>query len=203
MKVSLATVCLDCQDAHVMAAFYAGLLGLEATITEPDWVLMRHPAGGTGLSFQAEPAYVEPGWPEEPAAQQKMLHLEIRVSPATEAALQEAVERARRLAAGWPSTSSATICGWCSTRPGTPSACSSTNSVWSASAPPENARVTTIADVLPILGLRVSAGPIELRGITDDDLVTLAELAVRGVHPPERMPFTYPVDRRSRRTSSP
>ena len=98
MRLSLSTVCLDCQDAHAMAAFYAGLLGWEATITEPDWVLMRDPAGGTGLSFQAEPAFVEPVWPEEPAAQQKMLHLEVRVSPATEAALQEAVERA--LAAG-------------------------------------------------------------------------------------------------------
>lgn len=52
--------------------------------------------------------------------------------------------------------------------------------------------MTTIADVLPMLGLRVTAGPLELRGITDDDLVTLAELAVRGVHAPERMPFTYP-----------
>ena len=52
--------------------------------------------------------------------------------------------------------------------------------------------MTTIADVFPMLGLRVTAGPIELRGITDDDLVTLAELAVRGVHDPARMPFTFP-----------
>jgi RimJ/RimL family protein N-acetyltransferase len=56
----------------------------------------------------------------------------------------------------------------------------------------QNAAVTTIADVLPMLGLRVTAGPLELRGITDDDLVRLAELAVRGVHAPELMPFTYP-----------
>ena len=98
MKVSLATVCLDCHDAHAMAAFYGALLGWETTITEPDWVLLRDPAGGTGLSFQAEPAYVEPVWPEEPRAQQKMLHLEIRVSPPDDAALQDAVERA--LAAG-------------------------------------------------------------------------------------------------------
>jgi RimJ/RimL family protein N-acetyltransferase len=52
--------------------------------------------------------------------------------------------------------------------------------------------VTTIADALPMLGLRVTAGPLELRGITDDDLVTLGVLAGRGVHAPERMPFTYP-----------
>ena len=56
----------------------------------------------------------------------------------------------------------------------------------------DNARVTTIADVLPVLGLRVSAGPIELRGVTDDDLVSLSALAARGVHPADRMPFTVP-----------
>lgn len=50
----------------------------------------------------------------------------------------------------------------------------------------------SIADVLPALGLRIAAGPLELRGITDDDLVTLGELAVRGVHEPGRMPFYYP-----------
>lgn len=43
-----------------------------------------------------------------------------------------------------------------------------------------------------MLGLRISAGPIELRGICDDDVATLGALAADGVHPPERMPFTYP-----------
>lgn len=52
--------------------------------------------------------------------------------------------------------------------------------------------MTTIGDVLPMLGLRIEAGPIELRGITDADLVTLGEIAGRGVHDPGRMPFTYP-----------
>ena len=52
--------------------------------------------------------------------------------------------------------------------------------------------MTTISDVLPMLGLRIRAGRIELRGICDDDLVTLSDLAVRGVHTPDRMPFTYP-----------
>jgi RimJ/RimL family protein N-acetyltransferase len=50
----------------------------------------------------------------------------------------------------------------------------------------------SIADVLPALGLRIAAGPLELRGITDDDLVTLGALAVRGIHEPVRMPFYHP-----------
>lgn len=80
--VSLATVCIDCADAHEMARFYGGLLGWEPTFVEPDWVLMRDPGGGVGLSFQAEPAYEPPTWPETPSAQQKMLHLDVRVTPA-------------------------------------------------------------------------------------------------------------------------
>jgi catechol 2,3-dioxygenase-like lactoylglutathione lyase family enzyme len=81
-SITLGTVCLDCADAHAMARFYAELLGWEPTSTEPDWVLMRDPAGGAGLSFQAEPGYVEPVWPERPDEQQKMIHLDLRVVPA-------------------------------------------------------------------------------------------------------------------------
>jgi RimJ/RimL family protein N-acetyltransferase len=51
---------------------------------------------------------------------------------------------------------------------------------------------SSIADVLPLLGLRVRTGPLELRGITDDDLVALCDLATRGIHPPESMPFLVP-----------
>ena len=81
-RITLGTVCLDCHDAHAMARFYGDLLGWEPTVTEPDWVLMRDPAGGAGLSFQAEPAYVAPVWPERPEEQQKMIHLDVRVVPA-------------------------------------------------------------------------------------------------------------------------
>ena len=81
-RVTLGTVCIDCDDAHRMARFYGGLLGWEPTFTEPDWVLMRNPDGGPGLSFQAEPGYVRPTWPEAPGDQQKMLHLDVRVTPA-------------------------------------------------------------------------------------------------------------------------
>ncbi len=53
-----------------------------------------------------------------------------------------------------------------------------------------------IVDVLPSLGLRVEAttevGPLELRGITDDVLAELVDVARAGIHDPERMPFTFP-----------
>ena len=92
-SIRWTTVCLDCHDAEEMAAFYGGLLGWEPTVVEPDWVLMRDPGGGVGLSFQAEASYRPPVWPETGADQQKMMHLEVLVEE-----LGPAVERA--LAAG-------------------------------------------------------------------------------------------------------
>jgi Glyoxalase-like domain len=80
-SMTVRTVNLDCSDPHAMARFYGGLLGWEATAVEPDWVLMRHPHGGTGLSFQQTEGYERPTWPEEPGHQQKMIHLDVHVSP--------------------------------------------------------------------------------------------------------------------------
>jgi RimJ/RimL family protein N-acetyltransferase len=52
--------------------------------------------------------------------------------------------------------------------------------------------MTTVATALPLLGLRITAGPVELRGVTDDLLGPLAELAIKGVHDPDFMPFFVP-----------
>lgn len=96
-SLNVSTVCIDCADAQEMADFYCALLGWERGITEPDWVLLRHPSGGTGLSFQAEADYVPPVWPEEPGRQQKMLHLDIQVAD-LEATAAAAVAAGARLA---------------------------------------------------------------------------------------------------------
>jgi catechol 2,3-dioxygenase-like lactoylglutathione lyase family enzyme len=78
-----------------MADFYGRLLGWEVTFSEPNWVLMRDPAGGTGLSFQADPLYREPTWPEQPNGQDKMLHLDIKVDD-LDAAVEHAVASGAR-----------------------------------------------------------------------------------------------------------
>ena len=49
-----------------------------------------------------------------------------------------------------------------------------------------------ITDVLPPLGLRVTDGDLELRGVTDDDLPVLIDVVLAGVHDPALMPFTFP-----------
>jgi RimJ/RimL family protein N-acetyltransferase len=52
--------------------------------------------------------------------------------------------------------------------------------------------MTTAATALPLLGLRIAAGPVELRGRTDDLLGPVADLAIKGVHDPDFMPFFVP-----------
>ncbi len=49
--------------------------------------------------------------------------------------------------------------------------------------------MTSVATALPLLGLRITAGPVELRGMPDDLLGPLADLAIKGVHDRDFMPF--------------
>lgn len=49
-----------------------------------------------------------------------------------------------------------------------------------------------LAEIFPPLGLRITAGPLELRGIGDAEMLALLEVVRGGIHAPERMPFTFP-----------
>jgi RimJ/RimL family protein N-acetyltransferase len=50
----------------------------------------------------------------------------------------------------------------------------------------------TLEDIWPPFALRAVAGPIELRAITDADIVPLVELVLAGLHEPGAMPFSQP-----------
>lgn len=52
--------------------------------------------------------------------------------------------------------------------------------------------MTTLADLWPLFGLRLRSERLELGLATDEDLVEATELARRGVHPPDEMPFLFP-----------
>ena len=52
--------------------------------------------------------------------------------------------------------------------------------------------VSTLVDLFPPLGLHVQAGPIELRGLSDELILELCDLAERGILPPDEMPFYFP-----------
>lgn len=52
--------------------------------------------------------------------------------------------------------------------------------------------MSTLVDLYPPFGLHVVAGPLELRGLTDDLLLELCDVAERGIHEPGEMPFFFP-----------
>ncbi len=95
MRVS-ATV-LGAPDPQALGAFYARLLGWTVVENEPEWVMVRPPSGGTGLSFQLEPDYIPPVWPTAPGEQQMMSHLDIAVEE-LEAGVAWALDAGARLA---------------------------------------------------------------------------------------------------------
>jgi catechol 2,3-dioxygenase-like lactoylglutathione lyase family enzyme len=72
-------VVLGAPDAHELAGFYQRLLGWPIEQDEPDWVKLRSPVGGPGLSFQTEAHYERPIWPAGPGDQQMSMHLDIAV----------------------------------------------------------------------------------------------------------------------------
>jgi catechol 2,3-dioxygenase-like lactoylglutathione lyase family enzyme len=78
-RLTLTATVLDAPDARDLAAFYHRLLGWTVGRDEPDWVTLRPPGGGAGLSFQTETAYVRPTWPAGPGDPQMMMHLDIEV----------------------------------------------------------------------------------------------------------------------------
>ncbi|MET7484841.1 VOC family protein [Streptomyces sp. NPDC005538] len=122
----LSTVVLDAYDAHELADFYQRLLGFVVREEEPDWVVIGPPDGGTGLSFQTEPAYVPPLWPtRNPGEQQMMMHLDIEVDD-LEAETARALAEGARLAEYQPQDdvrvffdpAGHPFCLWISRRPG-------------------------------------------------------------------------------------
>ena len=93
MSARLRGITLDCHDATTTAAFYVAVLGWDIVARDGDgWIQVAGPAD-VHLNLQAEADFVAPVWPETPAAQQKMIHLEIEVDD-----LAAAIDRA--LAAG-------------------------------------------------------------------------------------------------------
>ncbi|MFD5233058.1 VOC family protein [Streptomyces qaidamensis] len=94
----LAAATLDAPDARELADFYLRLLpGWRVWRGEAwqDWVHIRPPDGGTGLSFQTEPAYVPPVWPTGPDRPQMMIHLDIEVDDLERETARAVAEGAR------------------------------------------------------------------------------------------------------------
>jgi catechol 2,3-dioxygenase-like lactoylglutathione lyase family enzyme len=97
VQLRFSTVNLGAPEPGVLARFYARLLGWPIFREEPEFVLLRDPAGGVGISCQLEPEYVRPVWPAGPGDPQMMMHLEIQVDD-LDAAAAHALECGATLA---------------------------------------------------------------------------------------------------------
>jgi RimJ/RimL family protein N-acetyltransferase len=49
-----------------------------------------------------------------------------------------------------------------------------------------------LEEIWPQFALRIRSGPLDLTTIRDDDIPPLVELAERGIHDPQLMPFLFP-----------
>ncbi|TYK51158.1 VOC family protein [Actinomadura decatromicini] len=78
-RMTLSAPVLDAPDPRKLADFYQRLLGWKVVQDESDWVKLRPPNGGTGLSFQTEPIHVTPTWPAVAGEQQIQAHLDFEV----------------------------------------------------------------------------------------------------------------------------
>lgn len=78
-RMTLTSTVLGAPEPRVLAEFYRRLLGWPIGTDEPDWVTLRPPGGGPGLSFQTESEHVAPTWPAGRGDQQMQAHLDIEV----------------------------------------------------------------------------------------------------------------------------
>ena len=83
----------DCADPPSLAVFYAGLLGGEARVEDPDWCEVHLPGLPVKLAFQRAAAYTPPEWPD---GRPQQAHLDLRVADLP-AASARAVERGARV----------------------------------------------------------------------------------------------------------
>lgn len=84
LKIKLYSFTLDCLDPHALAKFYAALLEWEIVYFDEEYACVAPPGVKQGeypgITFQQNPAYKRPVWPEEPGAQQQMAHIDIAVN---------------------------------------------------------------------------------------------------------------------------
>lgn len=84
LKIRMYSVTIDCRDTVKLAGFYAELLGWRIVFHNDEYCVIGVPNANQGaypcITFQHNPAYQPPVWPEEPDKQQKMEHLDLAVN---------------------------------------------------------------------------------------------------------------------------
>lgn len=98
LKIKMYSFTMDCKDPDQLAAFYAKLLDWQIVFQSEEFACIGAPETNQGaypgITFQRNPAYKPPVWPEDPVSQQQMAHLDFAVNQ-----LEEAVAYAIRCGA--------------------------------------------------------------------------------------------------------
>ena len=93
LQIKLYAVTTDCKDPYALAKFYAELLHWEIPFHNEEYACVGAPGKAQGaypgITFQRNPDYLPPVWPEQPGFQQQMAHLDFAVNH-----LEEAVQYA-------------------------------------------------------------------------------------------------------------
>lgn len=98
LKIKMYAFTIDCINPYELAKFYADLLKWVIPFHNEDYACIGAP--GTeqgaypGITFQRNPDYKPPVWPEKSETQQQMAHLDFAVNN-----LEEAVQYALRCGA--------------------------------------------------------------------------------------------------------
>ena len=96
--IKLYAFTVDCISPQKLAEFYGALMGWEVVFSNDEYAVVGAP--GTqqgaypGITFQKNPDYKPPVWPEEAEAQQQMAHVDFVVDD-----LEKAVQHALRCGA--------------------------------------------------------------------------------------------------------
>lgn len=108
-EIKLYALNLDCTDPNALARFYAELLKWDIVYSDEEYACVAAPGtqqgASTGISFQRNPMYKPPVWPEEEAAQQQMAHIDFAVND-LDATVKHAISCGAKFAAeqfsdGW------------------------------------------------------------------------------------------------------
>ncbi len=93
-RIKMYAFTLDSKDPHELAKFYAKLLHWEIPYHDDEYVVVSAPGTNQGaypgITFQRNPDFTPPVWPEEPDAQQQMAHIDFAVDD-LEKAVQYAI----------------------------------------------------------------------------------------------------------------
>jgi len=84
VMIKFDAVMIDCVEPNELAEFYSALLKWKVVYSDDEYTVVAPPGRERGeypgISFQKNPDYVPPVWPDESGVQQQMMHIDFLVN---------------------------------------------------------------------------------------------------------------------------